>query len=96
MPLYALILGQPLSPQDLQHLLEAYPNSKKINDNGWAIRSPKTSKEISESLFPVTQTPEGPKATDHILLKITAWWGFHGRELWEWLDASAKEPNGEA
>ncbi len=87
MPKYVLILRYPPSSAAVQTLESRIKDIgaeyHKVSEESWALQSAKSSRQISEQLFPRTKTT---KATSHVVLRCDAYWGFHDRELWEFLD----------
>ncbi len=87
MPKYVLILRHPLPSAEAQTLVSRIKDIgaeyHKVSEEFWALRSAKSSRQISEQLFPRNETT---KTTDHVVLRCDAYWGFHDRELWEFLD----------
>jgi hypothetical protein len=68
-------------------IIAAFPQQYyKIAADVWALKSNHTAKEISEILFP---PPHSQKL--HIVIQVsTGWWGYYGRDFWEWIDAASK------
>lgn len=70
---------------------ENFDDFRDIADNAWVIRSTTTtSKGISETLF--GESPRGEGSGRHAVFRFTAFWGFHSRNIWEWLDT--RDSNG--
>ena len=85
MALHALIAKRSLrGTQELDRLARLYPEFKEVIENVWLIRSNQTSKQISEALFPRTES--GTRT--HMVLRVSAWWGWNDPEVWEWMSAS--------
>ena len=87
MPKYVLILRHPLSSAAAQRLESRIKDigaeHHKVSEESWALQSAKSSRQISEQLFPRVEAKE---TTGHVVLRCDAYWGFHDRELWEFLD----------
>ena len=87
MPKYVLILRHPLSSAAAQTLESRIKDMgaayHKVSEESWALQSAKSSRQISEQLFLLDETR---KTTGHVVLRCDAYWGFHDRELWEFLD----------
>ena len=87
MPKYVLVLRRPLSSAEVQTLESRIKSISaeyhKVSEESWALQSAKSSRQISEQLFPRVETK---KTTNHVVLRCDAYWGFHDRALWEFLD----------
>ncbi len=80
---YVLIADSPLDASVQERLQTVYTNHYQIADNVWVIKSNGSSEEISRTIFPREE-----KATEdirHVVFRVSAWWGFHSRKLWEWM-----------
>ena len=62
-----------------------------VGPQSWALRSEKSSQEISEELFPRNKDQD-PATLRHIIVRLDAYWGYHERSLWEFLDKKDPEP----
>lgn len=89
MPRYVLILADSVPSTEAQALesriKESGAECYRVGPESWALRSTKSSREISEQLFPRDDT-KTPPTKGHVLLRCDAYWGFHNRALWEFLD----------
>jgi hypothetical protein len=83
MVLYLLVTQQSIEgTKALLRLPSLYPDHRAVAENAWVIRSEQTSQEISDALFPRGDETE---VKSHIIVGISAFWGWHDRGLWEWM-----------
>lgn len=83
MSLYLLLTQEALhGTQALTRLPVLYADNQQIADNAWIIKSDQSSEEISNALF-----PRGDETTirSHMVVRITAYYGWYARSLWEWM-----------
>lgn len=89
MPKYVLIMSGSMPSAEADSLesriKEIGAEYYKVGSESWALQSTKSSREISERLFPRDDTKTPPTA-GHVVLRCDAYWGFHDRALWELLD----------
>lgn len=66
----------------LDHVGAEYYHS---GSSSWIIHSPKSSRELSEATFP--RDPDSKAAArSHILVRFDAYYGYHDRDLWEFIE----------
>ena len=89
MPKYVLIMSDSMPSAEAEvlesRIKEIGAECYKIGSESWALQSTKSSREISEQLFPRDDT-KTPPTEGHVVLRCDAYWGFHNRTLWEFLD----------
>lgn len=62
-----------------------FPTSRKIAPNVSIIKDTQlTAQAISELVF--ERDAEGHASVRHIIVRMGAYWGYHDRDLWDWLD----------
>jgi hypothetical protein len=90
MAIYLIVTPAPLlGTQSFNLMKSLYPDSRAVADNVWAVRSEASTREISESLFPRGSAGEEVSAPRHVVFRTDAWFGWHARDLWEWITKSA-------
>jgi len=58
-------------------------NFRKIGDCSWIIKSDAlTTKDLSQAIF---SKPSEGKGVSHVIVRLESYWGWHDKELWEWL-----------
>lgn len=83
MPRYILITADAMDLEE--RLKELGAEYYRIGASSWAIRSHKSSREISEAVFS-RDSDEANSPPTHIIVRLDAYWGYHNRDLWEFLD----------
>jgi hypothetical protein len=93
MPLIALITDRETDRETVERLNALYKDHKQIAPNAWVInvKPSETTKEISEAIFIPKKSDSGTlEQVRHMFFRIESWWGFHSREIWEWMDSVRK------
>lgn len=65
---------------------------REIAFNSWVFSAEgRTTKEISEALYPEMRQDAPTSVTSHIVFRFDAKYGFHDKELWEWMSLMESE-----
>lgn len=87
-PVYLVVLcadGAEVRAEVEKRVAEAYENHQKIAPWAWMVSTGHTTKAISDRLFPADDTTDDRPR--HIVLATSgAYFGYHARDLWEWVD----------
>jgi hypothetical protein len=90
---YVLILRNPTDrDKALARLGACFKDFKEIAPNAWIIKASLGSENISRTLFPRDES--GKPDVLHITFLTSSWWGYHNKQIWEWLSLPAKEADG--
>ena len=91
---YVLILRNPVDRDKALGRLEACFKGyfKEIAPNAWIIKASLGSENISRTLFPRDES--GKTEVLHMTFVTSSWWGYHNKQIWEWLNLPAKETDG--
>jgi hypothetical protein len=85
MSTYVLIIRDAAQHEIAVERLQAtFPDFKELAPNAWVLKAVKPSEDISQALFP--RDAEGKAPVSHVVFLVTSWWGFHSRNIWEWLN----------
>lgn len=82
---YVLVAQKPLSDTEQERLQSAYPDHYQIADNAWVITTEEATQNISQLIFPREGEQKRARVT-HVVFLVSAYWGFHNRKLWEWME----------
>ena len=92
-PVYIVVLCQDdreLWGEVAAKVAETYENHQQIAPWAWMVSTSQTTEAISKKLFP--DKGERGQRELHIVSPIGSYFGFHNRELWEWIDNPELEP----
>lgn len=89
MPWYALMTETPVSDsagKDIEeHLTSVRAEYYRSGKSSWIIRSQKSSRELSEAVFP--RDPDSKASLEsHVVVRFDAYYGYHDRDLWEFVE----------
>lgn len=83
---YVLVVDSIENLSDIEaRVASSFGDYRPIAENAFVIRSKSTTSQgISEKIFGESQGED--RVERHAVFRFTAYWGFHDRDLWEWLD----------
>ena len=78
-----VVLAETSKPDLSEQILRLYPdgNSYQINDEQWLIASDKLPKDLGDEI----EISQGKFGRVAILLAAGQYWGWHVKDLWDWI-----------
>lgn len=62
-----------------------FDDAYHMNDRAWLVEAEETTQQLAEALEIRGEGEKKGKFGRTVVFLVTNWSGFHGRDLWEWL-----------
>ncbi|EMI4429602.1 hypothetical protein V6478_003015 [Providencia rettgeri] len=87
MPIFMVITSKdPKNVESAINKLIPSEDQLKIDNRSWLVSSPKQIVTPKE-LYDLLNGSSGEKLDNTIITLVTAYWGWHNIEVWDWLSA---------
>lgn len=93
MALYLIMLRSgSFKAKELEQLNSLCSSVKDLTDSVTLVECARTSREISEAIFP--RNDDGNTNRPHIVFGLSSWWGFYDTTVWDWLKTHRSKSSG--